>query len=533
MKQLSQYSLIALVSLFFVLTSNYAFFHSITNVYPFVGKNILFIGSIGLLLFLCNFIFLTLFSSRWTTKIILILTLMISAFTSYFMNTYNVVINDEMIRNVLQTNANESMDLFSWKLIFYVLFLGLIPSFFIWKTPLKFYGFKGDGLRKIGFILLSLTLIVLIILPQGGYFASFFREYKPLRYQANPLYWIYSTAKFSSNNVQTTPLVVMPHGTDAKIPKTPEKTLVIMVVGESLRADMFGFNEKQYDTTPRLAKETDLVNFPNMHSCGTSTAYSVPCMFSQFGRSAYSYKKAQSNENILDVLTHAGVKVLWRDNNSDSKGVALRVQYEDFKTTKNNQDCDIECRDIGMLKGLKHFIAHNKQDNILIVLHQMGNHGPEYFKRYPKGFEKFQPVCKTNQLESCSPESIRNAYANATLYTDYFLDSTIQLLKSYSSHYKTALLYMSDHGENLGEDGVYLHGLPYLIAPDAQTHVASFLWLGKDMQKRINEAKLKAYASQSFNQDYVYSTLLDLFDVKTNAYNPTLDILKPAVIGSF
>jgi lipid A ethanolaminephosphotransferase len=267
----------------------------------------------------------------------------------------------------------------------------------------------------------------------------------------------------------------------------------------------------------------DIINFPEMYSCGTSTAVSVPCMFSIFTRDEYSDNNMKSQENLLDVLHHAGVNILWRDNNSDSKGTALRVPYEDYKSPSRNPICDVECRDEGMLVGLQEYIDRTKYGDILIVLHQMGNHGPAYFKRYPKEFEKFTPVCKTNQLEECSREEIGNAYDNAVLYTDYFLSKVISLLKQNEKSFESAMVYISDHGESIGENNLYLHGLPYFMAPDSQKHVGAILWFGNGF--KIDNKALKEKSTEIFSQDYLFHTILGLLEVDTSIYDKTLDIL--------
>ena len=268
-----------------------------------------------------------------------------------------------------------------------------------------------------------------------------------------------------------------------------------------------------------------------MYSCGTSTAESVPCMFSIFGQMDYDYKKGISTENVLDVLNHTNdIKILWRDNNSDSKGVALRVDFEDYRTSKTNTKCDeVECRDEGMLVGLEDYIKNNQGKDIFIILHQMGNHGPAYYKRYPKEFEKFTPVCKSNQLEECTKEEVSNAYDNAILYTDYFLSKAINFLKKYSKTHEAGLLYLSDHGESLGENGIYLHGMPYAIAPKAQTHVASLIWLDNgQMAHEYDINKIKQNKDKEYSHDNLFDTLLGLFEVKTEVYKKELDILNEA-----
>src|SRR5574344_2490414 len=261
-----------------------------------------------------------------------------------------------------------------------------------------------------------------------------------------------------------------------------------------------------------------------MSSCGTSTAHSVPCIFSIFPKYDYSYKKEATTKNVLDVLSNTqDIAILWRDNNSDSKGVALRVDYEDYKTPEKNTICnEDECRDEGMLVGLEDYIEKNKGRDILIVLHQMGNHGPAYYKRYPKEFEKFTPVCKTNQLENCTQEEISNAYDNAILYTDYFLSKTINFLKKYEKSHETALLYMSDHGESLGEKNIYLHGMPYAIAPKEQTNVPMIIWLSDNLikERNINYPFLQEKAKTgNYSHDNIYHSMLGINGISSKTYD--------------
>jgi lipid A ethanolaminephosphotransferase len=346
---------------------------------------------------------------------------------------------------------------------------------------------------------------------------------------------MYGLGNYLNKNVNSGSIVVAPIGVDAKIKKDSatnekeHKELVIMVVGEAARADRFSLNGYEKETNP-LLKQEEIINFSNMYSCGTSTAESVPCMFSIFGKADYDYKKGITTENILDVLNHTkDISVLWRDNNSDSKGVALRVDFQDYRTPATNTKCDEECRDVGMLVGLDEYIKQHKDQDILIVLHQMGNHGPAYYKRYPKEFEKFTPVCKTNQLEQCTQEEVSNAYDNAILYTDYFLSEVIKFLKPYSNEYETTMLYMSDHGESLGENGIYLHGLPYFMAPAEQKHIGSMMWFGDGkIKNELDLEKVNSLKNQSFSHDNLFHTLLGLFEVETQVYKKDMDILNNA-----
>ena len=445
------------------------------------------------------------------------------------MDTYRVILDDSMLRNVLQTDIKEASDLLTPKLFLYLLFLGVLPSYLIAKIPLRHNGFKRALWNKLKHIFLLTLLIVATLLLFGKHYASFFREHRILRDYTNPTYWIYSVGDYLHDTLKTIDTTLKPIALDAVIRRDANAShkLVILIVGEAARADHFSLNGYEKETNPELSK-TNVINLSRTYSCATSTAESVPCMFSVYTRSDYSYEKAQHTENILDILHRTGqVALLWRDNNSDSKGVAERIAYQNFKTPTLNPVCnDGECRDIGMLKGLDDFIAEHPKKDILIVLHQMGNHGPAYYKRYPRDKEHFTPVCRTNKLETCKREAIINAYDNALRYSDIFWVESIRFLQQYDKHYKTALIYMADHGESLGENGIYLHGIPYFFAPEAQKHIGAFLWFGKQWQNDNRIRNLRHKRNETFSHDYLFHTLLGIFDVKTKIYDPSLDLLQ-------
>ncbi|MEZ5542241.1 MAG: phosphoethanolamine--lipid A transferase [Pseudomonadota bacterium] len=516
-----------LVTSFLVLFTNQAFFKNVAAAYPDTPQTFVFITSLGILLAGFILLLLTLLSWRPITRALLIAVLLLASVTAYFMDSYNVVIDTGMIRNIMQTDIRESLDLFDVRLLVYVLLLGLLPALFVLRAPLKVRPLRHELLAKLkvtGIVALIITSQLLLF---GKAYASFFREHKPLRYYSNPLTGIWSTGKYLAESGAAEPLVVAALGTDAvNHTLDGQRELVVLVVGETARADRFSLNGYTRETNPLLSRE-DVISLPNMQACGTSTAVSVPCLFSGLGRDGYSDDRARRRENLLDVLAHAGVHVLWRDNNAGSKGVADRVDYQDFSSPEYNPVCDEECRDEGMLAGLQDYIDSTGKGDVFIVLHQMGNHGPAYYKRYPPEFEHFAPVCRTNQLEECSQEEIDNAYDNAILYTDYFLSEVIDLLRRNDGHFQTALMYVSDHGESLGEHGIYLHGLPWLMAPDNQKQVAALFWFGADF-KRIDVAALRRASAADWSHDNVFHTVLGLLDIETAVYEPELDITRTA-----
>lgn len=525
--QTSTNKLILATALFLVFFDNVAFFNNAIGAYPLAeGKNPFFLASLAVGLTGVIVLVLSLLSSRLTIKPLLSVFLLAGAANSYFMNNYHVVIDHNMIQNILQTSMKETRDLLSFKLASYLLFLGILPAIAVCILPLERPSWRQTAQSRLKIIGVALLLILIPLFSFSRFYASFFREHKELRYYSNPTFSIYSVYKYLKKSSGSAPVTVLAIGADAKIPSTDkDRELIILVVGEAARADRFSLNGYQRETNPLLSRE-DTVFYPHVQSCDTSTATSVPCMFSNLSRNGFSSKKAGARENVLDIAQRAGVSVLWRDNNSDSKGAALRVPYEDYQDSARNTICDEECRDMGMLVGLQDYIDSRKEGDIMIVLHQMGNHGPAYYKRYPSDFERFTPTCKSNQLDQCRPEEIGNAYDNAILYTDYFLSKVIALLKNNDQHFETAMLYMSDHGESLGEYGVYLHGMPYPLAPESQKHIAAILWFGTGFH--IDKDILRSEASREFSHDNLFHTVLGLMEIHTEAYNSDLDIISNA-----
>ncbi len=523
-KTIKSYQLIILVAIFFICFDNIRFFSNMLEVYPLGYKNNGFLFSIAWGFTGVIILLLSLVCFKHTIKPLIIFFLLLSSFAGYFMDSYNTVIDDSMIDNILSTDIAESLDLLSLKLILYVTFLGVLPSYLVYKTKLSFGTRWQESIAKIKLFTFTLLSILAAVFIFSDFYSSFFREHKPLRYYANPSYYIFSTGKYIGGLFKQNALVFKTIGKDAYIAEEDnDRELIIFVVGETARADRFSLNGYKRETNPLLKKET-LVSFTNFWSCGTSTAISVPCMFSKYTASKYEKSKALATENVLDILKRAGVNVLWLDNNSNSKGVADRVSYQSFRDAEINPICDTECRDVGMLVNLQAYIDEHKQGDILIVLHQMGQHGPAYYKRYPAEFEKFTPVCKTNQLEDCSKEELNNAYDNAILYTDYFLSKVIAFLKK-NDAFEAAMFYVSDHGESLGENGLYLHGLPNFIAPDTQRHVPAVMWLGKNFDDMDIKSLLKKQ-NRKYSHDNVFHTLLGFMEVDTSVYDEKMDILQ-------
>jgi len=527
--ELPLWLVIVLLALFLLVVDNFSLWKS---VYKLVEADNPFIFPASLFVVLLAFfaLLLTLVSFRPIFKIVAILVLLTSASAAYFMDNYATLIDKEMVRNVFGTDFNEATELFSPRLALMLILAGIIPSWFLYKTRIRYPStfFKGILLRT-GMILACLGIIAGLVFSQYQEFSSFGRNNRDVRHLVNPANYIFSLKSLIVEKINSGPVIVKPIETDAKVRLSVEQrgkpSLVILVVGETARAMNFSLNGYKRVTNPLLAQE-EIVNFSQTHSCGTATAVSLPCMFQKFTRSEYSDSRAKSHEGLLHVVNHAGYRVLWRDNNTGCKGACAGLETENLAYATVPEYCDDrECLDMVLLHDLQQYINRETGD-VLIVLHQKGNHGPAYYRRYPEEFEKFKPVCKTNQLQSCTSEEITNAYDNVLLYTDYFLVQTIKLLKENSDKYNTAMMYMSDHGESLGENNLYLHGLPYMIAPDYQKHVPFIAWLSEGYQKTfgISLECLATHHSDELSHDNLFSSMLGLLDIQTQVYDRQLDV---------
>lgn len=359
-------------------------------------------------------------------------------------------------------------------------------------------------------------------------YASILRERKDFMSSYQPGAPLVGAIRYAKMMSRSANLVLTSTGTDARggsAYDAPQKPmLTVVVAGETARAQDFSLNGYGVDTNPELSK-LPIINFSNTQSCGTATAVSLPCMFSKYSRDDYSFEKGTSTENVLDVFGHAGLQVEWWDNNTGDKAIAARFKTRRFNDLTDPEFCATgECIDGIFLEPLKDYIASIKQDTVL-VLHQIGSHGPTYYQRYPAAFERFIPACRTAEFKKCTPQEITNAYDNTIAYTDQILAQTIKMLAA-NEALATSLLYVSDHGESLGERGLYLHGAPYFMAPDTQTHVPMLLWMSDAFRTRfgIDESCVAEQKDKPLSHDNLFHSLLGMLDINTAERNPDLDI---------
>ncbi|KXZ70641.1 Phosphoethanolamine transferase EptA [Acinetobacter venetianus] len=512
---------------------NIAFYEKLQSLTPYTGiKAGLFVAaSVLVVVALYNFIF-QLFNWKWTAKPIAIALVFIGGFASYAVSTLGVLITSDQVQNLMQTDMAEARDTWSWHLVVWTLGMTVLPIIAILMVKLKSEPIVGQLLKKVIASVVSLAMVGGLLFVFYVDFAAIFRENRDLKGMISPQNMIASFASYYKKKAPKENLPLVTYGEDATMQKTDASKLpklMVLVVGETARAENFSLNGYSKNTNPKVSKQ-DIINFSQVSSCGTATAVSVPCMFSGMPREDYDESLANHREGLLDIAKRAGYQVTWIDNNSGCKGTCDRV--EEFKIPEPIQKkwCkDEECFDDILIDSLKAYLATIPKDDTrphLVVLHQMGSHGPAYYKRVPPQYKVFKPTCDTNAIQGCSRDELLNSYDNTLLYTDYVLDSLIETLKT-ATQYETGLWYLSDHGESTGESGMYLHGAPYAIAPSQQTHVPMLMWFS-DTWKQQAQKQMSCLSQQrqkELSQDNLFPTMLSLLDVKTKVIDPKNDML--------
>lgn len=526
--------LVILASLWIATVCNVALWRELARLPGLSASQVVVISvALVLVIALATAALLSLLAWRWTLKPAITLFLLSAAFGAYFMMAYGVVIDKTMMVNTLQTDLRETRDLLNWRLMATVLVLAVLPLVFLWRQKVRRASAARQLLGNFATLAGACVLLVLVVFLFFQSIASVMRNYTHVRYLINPLNSFYALGSIAAKPFQRDESVVLPLGEDAKLGASytaqNKPPLLLLVLGETARSGNFSLNGYARPTNPLLAKE-NVASQRNAWSCGTSTAASVPCMFSNFGREAYDARPA-NYEGLLDVLQRAGLAVLWIDNQSGCKGVCDRVPNVNTVQLKVPGLCDSgECFDEVMLHGINERIAalpaERRTKGVVVVMHQMGGHGPAYYKRSPQASKKFLPECTDNALQSCSREGLLNAYDNSIVYTDQLLASSIQWLKAQEAHSAPALLYLADHGESLGENNLYLHGMPYGIAPDVQKRVPWITWLSPGFEQRgkLTTACLKQQLDAPVSHDNYFHSVLGLMNVQTGVYKPALDI---------
>ena len=531
---LSLFNAVLLFSIIFVLTQNIAFWVEFGRLMTFdSARSYLFTASVSLVL--CSGLVIILSLLLWSrlTYPMLAVLLVLSTLFNYYSYHYQIYMDRDMLTNVIETNTLEVYDLISFKMLGWLIIGAVIPFLMLTRIKIKPAKWWQNGLQRLGLIMGAIIVVGGIALVFYKDYASFFRNHRQIVKLIMPSSYITSYVSYARKNyAQNMPYTTIGDDAFLDAKKNQKKTLFIMVVGETARKNNFSLNGYEKNTNSLLSQQENLVSFQNVVSCGTATAISVPCMFSQLTRDDFDKITAEHQDNALDIAQKAGYKILWRENDHGCKGVCIRLPTEDVADyAVKTGDSGSFYYDESLLENLDQYIDQqkNSDDNLMVVLHMNGSHGPTYYQRYPKQHKKFSPSCETSKIETCDGDTLANTYDNTIAYTDYVLNETIELLKQYSGDYDVAMLYVSDHGESLGESGFYLHGAPYAIAPKEQIEIPLIFWSNSEFmaQRNINLSCLNDRANNSqYSHDNIFHTLLGLLQVKTNVYQKDLNIFK-------
>jgi lipid A ethanolaminephosphotransferase len=478
-------------------------------------------------------------------KLVLVVLLLAAAALAHFIGSYGIVFDPTMVVNMMQTDARETRDLLSWRLLASLALLGALPAWWLLRRPAA--PAQAFAKRLVGNLAgfgIGIAAMVLLALAVFADLSSTMRNHKTLRYMVTPLNAVYSlsNAALRGQAAPSGPPAII--GADAHLLPRAEGTkppLLLLVVGETARSMNFSLNGYERPTNPELAK-LPVISLRQVTSCGTATAASLPCMFSPLGRSAFGDLKARQ-ENLLDVLQRTGLAVLWLDNQSGCKGLCDRVpnsstgQLPEGAAPLPEGLChkdelgEEECFDESLLHELNKRVAaldpERLKRGLVLVMHQMGSHGPAYFKRSPPDLKPFQPECQSNALQQCPREQVVNGYDNTIATTDRLLARSIAWLQTQTARFDPGLLYVSDHGESLGENGLYLHGLPYSVAPAEQTHVPMILWLpeGSALGASLKPGCLLALRDKPASHDNLFHTTMGWVGARADVYKPEWDLL--------
>ncbi|MBB5204829.1 lipid A ethanolaminephosphotransferase [Inhella inkyongensis] len=527
--ELSPESLLLLFSLYWALAANRPVWGA---VHQGLGAGRL-LGVVALLALIHYLVLAPWMAVRVSRPLLLALSA-VAALGSYFTQSLGVVLDPAMMRNLMRTDWREARELVGPGLLGHVAVLLLpVVLVLVQVRPVRSRTGWAGMRRRLGWWLTALlgALVLLWVLFQP--LSGLMRMNKGLRYQMLPVAPLWSLPRSVWQDMKEAQAPRQPIGLDAKAGPTwaaaQRPRVLVWVVGETVRAANWGAYTLPEggvrDTAPLTGIEPQWLRFPRMTTCGTDTETSLPCMFAPTGRRAYDEAQIRGQESLLHVLQRAGVQTEWWDAQSGCKGVCAELP-------QRRLDCGELC-DRELFAGLAPKLQAIRQSGPgthLLVLHMLGNHGPSYYRRYGSEHARFQPACQSDDLGRCSQAEIRNAYDNALLATDALLADALKQLRALQGEMDVALLFTPDHGESLGEKGLFLHGMPFSFAPREQTEVPMLFWLSEGWRATRGwsaDCLSRLPKGSAPQHDHLFHTALNLLDVRTALYEPTWDLLQP------
>ena len=488
----------------------------------------LFVTSLPLVMVAAMNLFLLPLSFRPLLKPALVIIILVSSVFNYASWSYGAIFDGPMFTNILETTVSEAASYLNGALFTVILLTGVIPAVLLAMLDIRQQPIRREAMQKSISLAVTIAVIGVMGLANFSDYAAIGRNNKGIIKTVVPIYPLKKLAQvFYARNLESVPEYKQlaldakraPAATDQK------KKLVVMLLGETQRGMNYSLNGYARKTNEFTEKQ-GVVSFRNVSSYGTSTAISVPYIFSLMSHQ-YDGDDEAYRDNALDAIQRTGVKVLWRDNDSGCKKACKNVDYVDMRE-KYKADKTLcpqgDCYDAVFNAELEKMLPALAPEDTLIVFHLEGAHGPSYWERYPAEFRRFTPDCPSSNIQNCSREELVNTYDNTILYSDHVMAGIIDTLKKASGIWDTKLVFLSDHGESLGENGLYLHSFPRSIAPAEQTHVPLIYW----SPMAASDTCLAEHAAKNkYDRINLSDTLLGLMDVQTGSYDAGKDILEP------
>ena len=532
-KNLSLNSATILLSLYFSIVFNFSFLQkTYSDLIQLDSFDFAYFISLPLFLSTVFILLFSLLPKKYIYKTVVSALVLLSAIFCYAMSSYGIIFDYGMVENMAETSTSEAFTYLNLSAVFYIILLVITPLLILSKINSQPNTLRVSINNRLKLIVSALVIFIIIFFSLYSSYASVNRNNRDLAKYIVPIPTLISSYKYIKRNYFYAPTAFKTLDTAPKIKpsQNTDKNIIVMVVGETARAKNFSLNGYSQQTN-EYTEKLNIHSFSQMYSCGTATAVSVPCMFSLLNKEQFNKQSASSQQNLLDIVQLAGVDVLWVDNNEGCKGVCKRVNTINVDKNKNNPLCDGDyCFDEILLTHLDKKLTNLSHQTTLIVLHLMGSHGPTYYRRYPQKFSTFLPDCQQSDIQNCTSEQLVNTYDNTIHYSDYVISEVINKLAEFTKKniqtVNAEMIYVSDHGESLGENGLYLHGFPYAIAPIEQTHIPLLFW-SNSMQENFENNCLKESTQSAINHDNIFHSMLGVLNVESSTYQSQFDIFKP------
>ena len=507
LRPLSLFVFSCIVSIGTLLLYNLPFFQYVANnSNENVGGKIFLLASLVVIMLVLNFMmtYLVMFLMRMVGRILLAILSMINATAVYFIITYSVMMDQTTIENVFNTRYSEASGFFSWSLWLFIAVFGVLPALWCLLQPVVI----GKAKKLAIYCGASLAVVLVVALANIGQTLWISQHDTELGGLLQPWSYLVNTVRMiSSQHDEQAEEIKLP---DGKITDN-EKAVVVLVIGESARKANFQLYGYQRNTNPLLSKQDGLKVY-EATSCATYTTAGSKAIL-----------EPKNTDDLYELLPNyafrTGVDVAWRTSNWGEPPIHIDEYVTDDKLAEHYPDAEEKNYDGILFHGLRERIESSQKDKVLIVLHTSTSHGPKYADKYPKKFEVFKPVAKNVEEGEKNIGMLVNAYDNTILYTDFLLDGLINTLRAMTD-WKSAMIFISDHGESLGENKMFMHGMPMRLAPKEQYEIPFLVWTSEGYRDYKPEGELPAV----LEQHYIFHSVLNLLSIESPAYDKEFDV---------